>query len=417
MNIKNDKVKNENLRYNLITTLLYEKKLYKLRQEVNQLFFNHHFSKSMIASRKKVSRNFVGAWTKSPIQNFTQDRRGWLKGRRRKWKQITEKRIQTIHRFLTNNVKQFYSGATAVEQEWRKRYPQISPPPLRTIGQILSDLGCSDSRQKNRNKGAARYLCYPEYTIYTLLGGRILEADFVGKKYISGQTEPLNFIGFSFKKEPKLRYFKRISGQTAHNFINQCQNFFEKFEKPDFLKIDNSLAVIGSASGKRNVSKVMNYLLKNQVVPIFAVPRQPFSQASIEGNNSVFSKKFWNQIEFKNIQEVDKKLEWFNLASQKYSAYQTPQTTKKEKKKFQPQIYFIRQVKEDKEQNGQAFIDILNEKIFLAKPYINYFVLAKWDLPKEQLYIYFEKEQRPVIIKKLTYKINPKSKEKFKELY
>jgi hypothetical protein len=50
--------------------------------------------------------------------------------------------------------------------------------------------------------------------------------------------------------------------------------------------------------------------------------RRPFSQrASIEGNNSVFLRKFWNRFDFKNVQEIDEKLELFNLASQKYSEY------------------------------------------------------------------------------------------------
>ncbi len=359
-----------------------------------------------------MSIDFVVSWTKSPNQDFTKDKRGWPKGKRRKWTKATEDRIKKIHNDLENDPFEFYTGATAITDEWRKRYPNISPPPLITIGRILSDLGLSIKRKKGRNKGAARYLCYPEYTIYTLLGGRVLESDFIGKKYITGRTEPLNFIAFSFKKEPKLRYFKRISGQTADNFIKQSDYFFKKFEKPNFMKVDNSLATIGSASRKRNVSKVMAFLLKKQIIPIFAVPRKPFSQASIEGNNSVFARKFWNKIDFKSVAEVDEKLEWFNLSSQRYTGYQPPKAKPRSKENFIPRIYFIRQVKEDREQTGKAFIDVLNEKVLLPKPYINYFILAEWNLKQEQLYIYFEKEQTPKIIKKLSFKINPGSKQK-----
>lgn len=340
------------------------------------------------------------------------DKRGWQKGKRRKWTKVDEKRIKMIYKDLEKDPFQFYTGATAIEQEWRKRYSSLSPPPLRTIGRILSDLGLSAKRRKDRHKGASRYLCYPEHTIYSLLGERVLESDFIGKKFITGRTKPLNFIAFSFKKEPKLRHFKRVEGQTADNFIQQTENFFKKFEKPDFMKVDNCLATIGSASGKRNISKVMKFLLKNQVIPIFAVPRRPFSQASIEGNNSVFARKFWNKIEFKSIEEVDEKLEWFNRSSQEYTGYQLPKRKNKRKKNFIPKIYFIRQVKEDKEQTGKAFIDVLNEKVFLSKSYINYFILAKWNLKEERLYAYFEKEQKPKMIKKLSFKINQRSKER-----
>jgi len=351
-------------------------------------------------------------WTKSPIQDLARDGRGWPKYKRRKWDKEEGARIKAIHQEIKNNPYQFYIGATAVEQEWRRKYPNVIPPPLRTIGRIMVDLKLSGKRKKEKRKGATRYLCYPEYTIYTLLGGRVLECDFIGKKYITGRTEPLNFIAFSFKKEPRLRYFKRVECQTADNFIEQSKCFFEKFEQPDFMKIDNSLAMIGSASGKRNISKAMGFLLERRVIPIFTVPRKPFSQASIEGNNSVFARKFWNRIEFKSEKTVDKKLEWFNLASERYLNYQRPEKKSKRKKSFIPKIYFIRQVKEDKKQTGKAFVDILNEKVFLPKSYINYFVLAEWNLKEEQLYIYFEKEQESKMIKKLSFKINPRSREK-----
>jgi len=390
--------------------VIYEKKLIQLRKQVNEMYFNQNFSKSMIAKKKRVSRNFVIKWTESPNQDFSKDKRGWIAGKRRKWGKVVEDRIKKIHQDLKSDPHQFYTGATAIEQEWRRRYCDISPPLLRTIGQILSDLGLSEQRKRHKQKGAAKYLCYPEHTIYTLFGGRVLEVDFIGKKYIAGRTKPLNFIGFSFKKEPKLRYFRRIEGQTAENFIKECKHFFQKFEKPDFLKVDNCLATIGSASGRRNLSRTMKFLLKNQVIPIFSVPRRPFSQASIEGNNSVFARRFWNKIEFKNIADVDKNLEWFNISSQQYTGYQRPKGKNKINKKFCPRIYFIRQVRENEKQSGKAFIDVLNEKISLPSSYINYFVLAEWNLKEEMLYIYFEKECKPKVIKKLIFKINPRSK-------
>jgi len=367
-----------------------------------------NFNKSEIARMTKTTRKFVGRWTKSPNQNFTEDNRGWKKGMKRKWTKTTETRIQEIYKELKNDPKQFYTGPSAISQEWLKRFPDSKVPPLRTIGQIMSDLGLSLKRKKGRNKGASRYLCYPEHTIYTLLGGRVSESDFIGKKYITGQTEPINFISFCFKKEPKLRYFQRVEAQTADCFIVECKKFFEKFEKPDYLKIDNCLAAIGSASGKRNISRTMKFLLDNQVIPIFAVPRKPFSQASIEGNNSVFSRFFWNKIHFNNMMEIDERLEDFNKCSEEYCNYQKPRTIKTAQKNFIPRIYFIRQVKE-KENTDKAIIEVLNVEIQIRKSYINYFVLAEWNLKEEIIYIYFEKDQKQKLIKKQSFKINSKS--------
>ncbi len=409
--VKFDKINNN---YKDNNKIYHEKKLFKLRKEIKELFFDHHFNKSMIAKKKKVSRNFVIKWTKSPNQDFTKDLRGWQKGKRRKWTKETEKKIQGIYDEFKNDPSQFYLGATAIEQEWRKKYPRIPSPPLRTIGQILRDLNISKKIKKDRHKGAAKYLCYPEYTIFNLIAKRVLELDFVGNKYITGKTEPLNFIGFSFKKEPKLRYFKRILGESGDEIVRYSKLFFEKFEKPDAIKMDNGFAMAGIPPHPRVISKVPLWCLSQKIIPIYSVPRKPFSQASIEGNNSVFSKKFWKTIQFKSIKEVDIKLEWFNLSSEKYLHYHKPKKNKNNKK-FISKIYFTRQVLED-QKTKKGYIDVLNEKIFLKKSYINYFVLAEWNLKQEQLYVHFEKEQKPEIIKKISFKINSKSKEKLEKM-
>lgn len=394
----------------------YEKKLFKLREKVNELFFNRHLNKSMIAKKKKVSRPFVIKWTKSSEQDFTEDNRGWEKGKRRKWTKGTEKKIKKIYNDLEKDPSQFYLGATAIDQEWRKKYSKISPPPpLRTIGQILSDTNLSKKTRKDRHNGAAKYLCYPEYTIFNLIAKRVLELDFIGKKFIFGRTEPLNFIGFSFKKELKLRYYKRIAGETGDEIIKHSKLFFEKFEKPDAAKMDNGFAMAGSPSHPRVISKVPIWYLSQKIIPIYAVPRKPFSQASIEGNNSVFARNFWKRIEFKSLKEVDKKLGWFNKSSEQYAGYRKPKEKSNNNKKFIPKIYFTRQVLED-QKIKKGFIDVARGKISLPKSYINYFVLAEWKLKQEMLHVYFEKEQKSKLIKKLSFKINLKSKEKLKKL-
>lgn len=357
-----------------------------------------------------VSRNFVTKWTQSRNQDFTVDDRGWKKGRARKWNKEIHKRIKDIRLYLENKPFEFYFGATAIKQEWITRYPNEESPPLRTIGKYLSELGLVRKR-KIKHKGAAKYFCYPEHTIYHKLGSRVAEVDFIGRKYIHGKSEPINFIGFSFKKEPRLRYYRRIEGQTSDNFITETDKFFRLFEKPDVIKLDNGLAFIGSASGKRNISRSMDFLLKNKIIPIFAVPRKPFTQASIEGNNSVFSKKFCNQFEFNNFEEIDEKLELFNQSSQRYTRYKKPKETSL-RRNFKPRIYFIRQVKEvSKKRHKKAYINVLNVKISMPKSLVNYYVLSEWDLTKEMLNIYFEKDEEQQSIKKIDFKINKKSKE------
>lgn len=338
------------------------------------------------------------------------DHRGWPKGKRRTWTKATERRILRLHERLVQNPRRFFTGPTAIADAWRKAYPD-PPPPLRTLGRIMKDHGLSEPRKKGRRLGASRYLCYPEYTVYELLGGRIAEADFVGKKYITGRTPPIHFAGFSCKKEPKGRWFTRVEAETADCLIDAGTTFFQRYEKPDFLKVDNCSATIGSGSGKRNISRLMAFLLHQQIIPIFSVPRRPFSQASIEGNNSVFARFFWNRRRFTSIKDIDRQLGWFNRASREYYDYTARQRQRVTRKQFVPRVYFIRQVQEQTNgKRARGFIEVLNEHISLPKAYIQYFVLAEWKLREEKLIIYFEHERQSHAIKQLPFPINPQSR-------
>ncbi|MFZ5559180.1 MAG: hypothetical protein ACOZAL_00035 [Patescibacteria group bacterium] len=391
----------------------YEKKLFKLREAVNRLFFNHHFSKSMISKKKRVSRNFVIKWTESPNQDFTKDIRGWPKGKTRKYPEITEGRIKRIHQELVKDLKVYFAGASAILQRWQELYPLLEPPNFRFIGRTLKKYNLSKKIQKGKNKGASKYLHYPEYSIHQL-GESLLEIDFIGKKFIKGQTAPLNFIGFSLINERKLKHFRRISGETADNIIRESERFFKNFEKPEVVKIDNGFAMAGVPLWPRVISKVPLWFLKEKITPIFTPPRKPWSQASIEGANSVFSRKFWNRFDFKNISEVDERLNDFNNSYQWYLGYKRSNKNF-QKDNFIPKIYFIRKVHENPQTN-KGFIELANEKISLPKSYINFFTLGEWNLKEEFLYVYFENEQKPQLIKKIPFKINQKSKEKLEKL-
>lgn len=357
-----------------------------------------------------MSCDFVTRWTRSEDQDMTIDHRGWPTGKRRTWSKETEERITELHTRLVNNVQSFFTGPTAIADTWRKEY-HGTPPPLRTIGRIMKDLHLSESRKRRTLHGASRYLCYPEYTVYETLGGRIAEADFVGKKFLAGRTAPIHFAGFSFKKEPKARWFQRVEGETAACLMASCAEFFERYEKPDFLKVDNGAAMSGSGSGKRNISRVTAFLLHQQIVPIFSVPRRPFSQASIEGNNSVFARFFWNRRRFESVGDIDKQLAWFNENSRQLYHYERSQRVEQTTKNFVARVYFIRQVQEEATgKRTRGYIDVLNERIFLPKVYIKYFVLAEWKLWEEKLIIYFEKERQSHVIKQTPFSINPQSK-------
>jgi len=359
---------------------------------VNRLYFEQGLTKEEIADLMEVSTNFVVKWTESPEQDFQKDDRGWQKGRRRKWDKETVRRVGQIREDLREDPDEKYWGATAIEAEYRRRFPDQKVPPVRTIGQILSDMGVTESQEKGSSRGALRYLHYPERTLRQILWNRLGEADFLGDKFITGRTEPLHFIGYSLKSEPRLRHYERVAGETTDEFIRTTQQFFSRFEKPEALKMDNAAATIGSSYYRRTISQVMEFLLGREVYPVFSVPRTPATQASIEGSNSVFVRKFWNQEQFQSIAHVDERLRVFNESTRKYLGYEVPQNGSQKSGPFIPKAYFLRQVTEQKHGN-EGSIDVLHEEVELPPEYIKYFVLAEWNLEEEKLLVRFEERE------------------------
>ncbi|MCH8981162.1 hypothetical protein IH922_04000 [candidate division KSB1 bacterium] len=146
-----------------------------------------------------------------------------------------------------------------------------------------------------------------------------------------------------------------------------------------------------------------------KINPVFAVPRRPFTQASIEGNNSVFARHFWNRREFNTLADVDRQLGWFNNSSLKYTDYQKPDS-KKEKTEIVPNLYFLRQIKESESKPGQGCINLLNEEIPLPAEWINFFVVAKWNLKNETLTVFKEQDKQQITLYEKSFLINKTKK-------
>lgn len=310
-----------------------------------------------------------------------------------------------IRKQLVQNHHEFFYGDKAILQNYQKE----DKPSKSFINRTLKDAKLTEPRHK-RQPGASRYLHYPDYSLKQL-GDSMLEIDFIGEKFIKGQTEPINFIAFAYTKPVRLRQFKRILAANKDYAIIETIKLFKRFFIPDYAKVDNGLAFIGSASAKRSLSDFILFLFKYKVIPIFTAPRKPWNQASVEGANSVFTKKFWNKRHFSSVTEIDQQLELFNQAYLRYSEFNKSQIPKKIKKKFKPQVYFIRKVYED-ERTDNGYIEVLNEQLIIPKSYINLFVLACWDLKTEILNVVFEKDKRLILIKKYRFPINLLSKKK-----
>ena len=194
---------------------------------------------------------------------------------------------------------------------------------------------------------------------------------------------------------------------STTTLITALQEFLALFGPVDAVKFDNCSATIGSASAKRTISRTVQFLLRRRIVPIFSVPRKPFSQASIEGNNSVFARTFWNARTFWSIANVDRQLIWFNRSSLAYTGYINEPARRRSRTPFRRRVIFLRQVRED---DATAYIDVVNESIVLPTSHISNFVVAEWDIDHEELSVSIEREQALLHILSRSFPINSNSK-------
>jgi transposase len=364
-------------------------------------------SKRAIARQENVSRWFVERWTESLDQNLTKDGRGWRKGRGRSYTLNDERRVLEIHKNLDRDPQVYFSGASAILYRYQQESPQGKSLSLRYIGRILAKHGLS-KKPKVRVKGASRYLHYPAQLIDGL-GESILELDFIGKKFIDGRTEPINFIGFSLTKPHRLKHFQRAESETTSEAEMHCKRFFKRFEKPEVIKIDNGFAFAGSAPQPRVLNAFTLFLLKSKIIPVFTAPRKPWNQASIEGSNSIFSRKFWHRERYSSLDMIDTRLNAFNKSYQQYLGYQSPRKSRSRQKRFIPKVYFIRKVYED-EETRKAFVEILHDRISIPRAYIGMFVLAEWNVRYGRLKVRFQSDKKPLIVKEQSFVLNHKTK-------
>lgn len=213
-------------------------------------------------------------------------------------------------------------------------------------------------------------------------------------------------MGFSCAAVPRIRQYYRVSGSTTDALLGACRDFLTRFEHPAVLKVDNAPATIGSGSAPRTLSRFVRFLLAQEIQPVFSVPRRPFSQASIEGNNSVFARRFWRQRHFTSLADLDRQLGWFNTASLAYTEYLSPAPTARPA--FLPRVHFLRQVREDSTHTRPG-IDVLNTFVPLPQHYTQLFVLATWELDQQTLTINLETDGKTHSIKTVPFPVHHSS--------
>jgi len=83
--------------------------------------------------------------------------------------------------------------------------------------------------------------------------------------------------------------------------------------------MDNDSAFGANLAHKKQIGRLAFFLLNIGITSLYIAPRSPWNEDQVEGHNSIFSKKFWNKLQFTDKDEINIKIKDFNIAYEKYS--------------------------------------------------------------------------------------------------
>jgi hypothetical protein len=196
--------------------------------------------------------------------------------------------------------------------------------------------------------------------------------------------------------------------------------FWQLNPKPIVAQMDNDWAFAGSGSAKGTISHMSRFLLALGITPLFIPESSPWRNGAVEGLASIFSRKFWQKHEFRNLVHIDKELKVFNNKTKAYkikrlnldlAKYERiPKKRSFSKKlvagyKFKSSdiIYFIRLGRSYSRHTG---VKVLNYKITVPEEFLNHYILIKLHVSSGEVFLYQEIEDKQLIeIKKSKIKL------------
>jgi hypothetical protein len=199
--------------------------------------------------------------------------------------------------------------------DYVKKYSNNETPSQWFIAETIRKNKLQTRKAKKRKKGGSEYLLYPTESVRSL-GYIHQSADFIGKKYISGSSEPINIFSTCYHSPIKLYQIKRTLAEKTDYAIEVLKEFWRVYPIPDVFRIDNALQFRGTARGKRVIGRFLIFLLNLGIIPLFASPSKPWTNPNVEGHNRVFNEKVWNTNHFVSLAQIDTECERFNYESE-----------------------------------------------------------------------------------------------------
>jgi len=298
----------------------------------------------------------------------------------------------------------YFLGSPYIRMDYAKRFPQEPLPSLWFFDKAVRNAGLQTHEPKKRIKGMdiVKRLRFPIQSIVKL--GRIQQAaDFIGKKHIAGQSEPVNIFSTGYYQWLQLYQIWRVLAETAEYAISCLQKLWMSAPISDVTRIDNGMMFRGGGRAEAHLGKFLKFLLNAGSIPLFSSAYQSYTNPHIEGHNRTFTEKLWTKHHFTSLTDIDIECARFNAESREYYEFTFKERLAQRSLRYLnphapinadilrstkgKKICFIRFVERWKEEERENGIVVLNRFISIPEPYANQYVFAKLNLETSTLHV------------------------------
>jgi len=372
----------------------------------------------------KIAHHLVSSWRSVSrwidMESIEEDKRGWEKGRLRKYDKQVEQQVIDIREEL-RSAESYFFGPEVVQANYRNLYPDLDPPSLYFIAKTLREAGLTTGG-KEKGKDRSRYMNYPKRAL-DKLGKIVLGIDFIGPRYLRNKSEGVHFLARKYIRPVQYGLIDRVEGQTTDEALRLLINDWKDHPLPEVIRMDNDPAFGEYNTHPHCIGRFTKVLLNLGITPLYSAPRQPWNNGATEGYNSMFARKFWEQLRFDDEEEIDVAIHQFNMEYQRYNQlvgnnvgadevkdrvldedFELPEEYQHGLRKDRSmKIYWLRIVRQQSERAQEkdcGTIHLLGDEIELPKQYINQFTLNRLDITKGRLSTMLEvKDKRMEVIK------------------
>lgn len=346
----------------------------------------------MIAQHLGLRRATIVAWLQR--ESYT-DARGWTKGARRTH---TAEEVTRIVAFKRKRIdaRSYLQGAEHIQMDYALAHPTEDLPSLWFIGDVFRehDLQTKRPTRKGKQQGIVERLKFPIKSIIGL--GTIQQAaDFVGKRWIAGRSEPISLFSTCYYQWLKQFKIWRTTAETSECAIACLTEFWKTDPIPNVCRIDNGMQFRGGGRAVAMIGRFVRFLLNCNVTPLFSSPYQSYTNPHIEGHNRTVG-DLWVANHFTGTDVLDTEIARFNAEHEAYVRWKFKERLADASLRYLTRderietavlrstqgkkVVFIRFVERWRKHGNQSGVILLNRFVRIPDPFLGQYVLVAVNL-------------------------------------